>query len=251
MRFIKGRIFAVLVSIVPGACWADGSTTDIATDAAPYGAPVQDERVYLHGLLEELEYGAGDDSLSRWDAEGWLGTDENRLWIRSEGEVDPHGRVADGQQEVLYDRPVSSFFDLQAGLRYDLDSAAGRAWAAFGIEGLAPQFVHLAATGYVGDEGHLAGKLRASYETLLTQRWVLEPEAEVNVYSHDDPSRRIGAGLADLDAGLRLRYEIRRKLAPYVGIGYQRSFGHTAQYARVVGDAVGNCRILVGIRGWF
>jgi copper resistance protein B len=221
-------------------------------DAAPLGPPVQDQRVYAHALLEQFEYRAGgSDSVSRWDGEAWLGTDTNRLWIRSEGEVNRHGEVADGQQELLYDRPITSFFDLQTGLRLDLDSAAGRAWAAIGVEGLAPEFLHVSAAAYAGDGGRFAAKLQLSCDELVTQRWILQPELELNAYSADDPSRRIGSGVSDLDAGLRLRYEIHRKLAPYLGLGFRRAFARTAQYARADGDPAGTFSVLLGIRTWF
>ena len=246
-----GALWVLLAGLPPVLGWADDPVGMASGEAAPFGAPVGDERIYMHALLDQFEYRAGDGaSLSRWDGEAWVGTDSSRLLIRSEGEVAPHGQVTDGQHEALYDRPITSFFDLQAGVRADLDSAAGRTWAALGIAGLAPQFVQVAATAYASDGGHFAVKLHASYDELLTQRWILQPELEVNAYSHNDPARRIGSGVADLDAGLRLRYEIRRKFAPYFGVGYERTFAGTARYVRAAGQPVGALRILLGVRAW-
>ena len=184
--------------------------------------PVDDQRVYVHALLQQFEYrAAGSDSTFRWEGEAWTGTDANRLWVKSEGEVNRHGNVAGGKHELLYDRAVSIFFDLQGGLRYGLDSVSGRAWAALGIE------------------------------ALVTQRLILQPQFEVNLYSKDDPRRRLGSGLSDAVAGLRLRYEISRKVAPYLGVSYQRASSGMAQYERANGSRTENASVLMGLRCWF
>ncbi|HMA52694.1 MAG TPA: copper resistance protein B, partial [Magnetospirillaceae bacterium] len=161
----------------------------------------------------------------------------------SEGFADGKGHITDGDQELLYDRAISTYFDLQAGLRSDLDSLATRNWAAFGVQGLAPLFFELQATGYVSDAGHLAARLQASYDLLLTQRLILQPEIEVNLYSKADPRRQIGAGLSDIDAGLRLRYEVTRKFAPYLGVTYAGRFAGP--------ETQDDVRFVVGIRSWF
>ncbi len=242
----------VLLRLCP-AGQASAQAAPDASVAAPFGSPVGDERIYVHGGFDQLEgrFGGGIDNGFRWEGEAWAGTDENRLWLKSEGEVDGLGRVSDGQQELFYDRPISTYFDLQGGARYDLDSAPGRAWAAFGIEGLAPYFIKVSATGYLGGGGRLAAKLMASYDQLLTNRLVLEPEAELNLYSRDDPRRDIGYGVSDLDAGLRLRYEITRKFAPYIGLTWEQKFGRTADLVRAAGQRSSDVRLTGGVRTWF
>jgi copper resistance protein B len=207
--------------------------------------------VYSHALAEQLEYRRdGNASTARWEAEAWMGTDSTRLWLKTEG-VAEQGIVKDGQLELFYDRPVRSFFDVQAGMRYDLDSQPGRAWAALGIEGLAPYFLHVSATAYASDGGHFAAKGQGSYDLLLTQRLIIQPQLEIDFYSSDDPKRRTGPGLADLGAGLRLRYEIHRKFAPYLGVHYERLFGKTARYMRTDGEPIRAFNILIGIRAWY
>ena len=218
--------------------------------AAPFGAPVDDEHVFYHLLFDQLEGRFGRDSSFRWEGEGWAGTDMNRVVLKTEGTVSK-GVMEEGDQELLYARPISTYFNLQGGIRYDLDSAPGRGWAAFGIEGLAPLFFHVSATGYVSDRGHVAAKLEGSYDLLLTQTLILQPQLEMNFYSKDDPSRGIGAGLSDLDTGLRLRYEITRKLAPYIGLTYENKFGDTARFARLMGEPSSDMRFSAGIRIWF
>jgi copper resistance protein B len=210
--------------------------------AAPFGAPLDDQRVYLHAQLDQFEMRVGDAGSSfRWDGEAWAGGDTNRLVIRSEGFV-TDGASQEGEHELLYDRPFSSYFDLQAGVRYDLDALPGRGWAAFGVEGLAPYFIKVAATAYASDAGHLAAKVTASWEASLTQRLIIEPQIELNAYSRPDAARDVAAGVSDIDAGIRLRYEVRRKFAPYAGIAYERRLGPVPRLNAV--------RAAAGLRVW-
>jgi copper resistance protein B len=239
--------FATILSAPPASAQM---AMDGPSAAAPFGAPINDSPIFYHLLFDQLEGRFGQGSSFRWEGEGWVGTDMDRVVLRTEGTV-TNGMLEDGDQELLYSRPVSTYFNVQGGLRYDLDSAPGRGWAAFGIEGLAPLFFHVSATGYVSDQGHLAGKLEGNYDLLLTQTLILQPQIEMNFYSKDDPMRMIGAGLADLDAGLRLRYEINRKFAPYIGVTYENKFGDSARLARLSGESVSPVRFTLGMRIWF
>jgi copper resistance protein B len=206
------------------------------------------DEIYAHALLDQFEGRLGGQL--RWDGQGWIGGDYDKLWIKSEG-LEQGGRVEDGRHELLYDRAASAFFDLQAGLRADLDGGAAREWAAFGVQGLAPYFLDIEATAYVGDAGRTAARLSVSYDLLLTQRLILQPEAELDLYGQSDPSRHLGAGLSDLDAGVRLRYEISRKIAPYLGVSYRGAFGGTADYARREGESPSDIRFVIGLRAWY
>jgi copper resistance protein B len=247
-RLLPVVVLTALVSATNMPAHAQMTMGD-ASAAAPYGAPVDDEHVFYHALLDEFEGRFGRDSSFRWEGEAWAGTDSNRVYLRSEGEAS-RGNVEDGQQELLYARPISTYFNLQGGIRYDLDSRSGRGWAAFGIEGLAPQFFHVSATGYIGDQGRLAAKLEASYDLLLTQVLILQPQAEMNFYSKADPARELGSGLSDIDLGLRLRYEFSRKFAPYIGLTYENKFGNTANFARAAGERPSDFRLVAGVRMW-
>ena len=213
--------------------------------------PVMDQGIFAHAIFNQLEgRWNGSNPEFRWDGQGWIGTDYDKLWIKSEGTFSK-GALDDGQQQFLYSRAVTTYFDLQGGLRSDLDSRPTRNWAAFGFQGLAPYFFDLEVTGFVSGEGHLAGKLEASYDLLLTQRLILQPQIELNVYSKADPTSLIGNGFSDIDTGLRLRYEIDRKFAPYVGVVYQGKFGQTANFARQAGESTSDVRFAFGIRVWF
>jgi len=159
--------------------------------------------------------------------------------------------LGDSQQQFLYSRAVTTYFDLQGGLRSDLDSRPTRNWAAFGIQGLAPYFFDLELTGFVSGQGHLAAKLQGSYDLLITQRLILQPQIELNIYSKADPARLTGPGFSDIDTGLRLRYEFSRQFAPYIGVVYQGKFGQTANFARQAGGNTGDVRFAFGVRVWF
>ena len=165
--------------------------------------------------------------------------------------VQSNGTVGDGQQQFLYSRAITTYFDLQGGLRSDIDSRRTRNWAALGIQGLAPYFFDLELTGYASDERHLAAKLEASYDLLLTQRLILQPQIELDLYSKADPARLVGAGFSDVDTGLRLRYEFSRNFAPYIGVVYEGQFGQTASYAKRAGESTGDFRFALGVRIWF
>jgi copper resistance protein B len=207
-------------------------------------APVMDNGIYAHALLGQFEGRiGGGQSAFRWEGQAWIGTDYDKLWLKSEGFATGKGRVEDGRHELLYDRAVSTYLDVQGGVRTDWDSGTGRTWAAFGVQGLAPLFFDYEATGYLSDNGHAALRLAVSYDLLITQRLILQPEIEMNFYSK--------VGLSDIDAGLRLRYEVSRKFAPYIGVAYAGKFGQTAGFARSEGEAATAVQFVFGIRSWF
>ncbi len=216
-------------------------------------APNMGHQLFAHVLLDQFEARTnGPDNEFRWDGEGWIGTDMNKLWIKSEGFVN-NGIVSDGDQEFLYDRPIPHmrYFDAQVGVRADLDSGPSRTWAAIGIEGLAPYFFEIAPTLYIGKDGEVAGRIEAFYELRFTQRLIAEPQAELNFYSKANPARGNGSGLSEVDSGLRLRYEINRKFAPYIGFAYNGRYGEAAAFARRDGEAANQPRLALGIRIWY
>ena len=194
----------------------------------------------------DADHGSGQ----AWEAQGWVGSDLNRLWLRSEGErVDSHTESAD--LEALYGRSVSPWWDVVAGIRHDFKPGDSQTWAAFGVQGLAPYKFEFQATAYVGQSGRTALNLEAEYELLLTNRLILQPLVEVDVYGKDDPQRGIGSGLSSVEAGLRLRYEFTRRFAPYIGVVHERSFGDTADFRTGEGEGTRDTRWVAGVRAWF
>jgi copper resistance protein B len=197
--------------------------------------------------LDQFERAHGDDAYSTsWEAEAWLGHDFDKLWLRTEGERE--SGLTDARIEAFWDHAFASFWDWQLGVRHDFGSGPQRTWAAFGVQGLAPYWFEIEATAYVGERGRTAMRLRAEYELLLTQRLILQPELEANLYSKSDPARGVSDGLSDFDFGLRLRYEIRREFAPYVGVVWTRRFGDEAALS---GRAGNDTQLVAGLRVWF
>lgn len=244
--FIAAALAAALLAAAaqaqtPGA--APGSK-------APFGPPIGEGASFSHLIVNEAEgrFGQGPGAF-HWNLEGWTGSDYDRLWLKSEGTAS-EGEVESGRHEILYARPVSSFWNIQAGLRADLDSRRSRVWAALGVEGLAPYFIRTTATAYLSGEGRLGFHFEAADDLRLTQRLILEPRIEADLYTRDDAARRVGSGLSEIDAGFRLRYEITRKFAPYVGVAFERRFGRTADFARAAGERPDSNRFVVGLRSW-
>ena len=201
--------------------------------------------------LDQFERAHGDDAYSTsWEAEGWIGRDFDKLWLRTEGEHE--NGATDARIEAFWDHAFASFWDWQLGARHDFGSGPGapadRDWAAFGVQGLAPYWFEIEATAYVGGQGRTALRLRAEYELLLTQRLILQPEVEANLYSKSDPARGVTDGLSDFDFGLRLRYEIRREFAPYVGVVWVRRFGDDNSLTARAGS---DTQVVAGLRVWF
>ncbi|TCV92740.1 copper resistance protein B [Luteibacter rhizovicinus] len=202
-------------------------------------------------MIDQLESWAGrDDHGQRWEAQGWYGGDTNRLWVRTEGER-ARGSLEDADIEALWSHAIATFWNTQLGARHDFGEGPGRTWAAFGVQGLAPYWFELEATAYAGQGGRTAARVRAEYEVLFTQRLILQPEFEVNAYGKDDPARGIGSGISDLQLGLRLRYEIRRTFAPYVGVKFVHTMGNTADLIRSEGRRVTDLQWVAGVRVWF
>jgi copper resistance protein B len=201
-------------------------------------------------LVDQLEWRDGDGTDGpAWDAQAWYGTDYNKLWFKTEGlRVD--GVTEDARAELLWDRIFSRWWSAQAGVRHDFGTGPSRDWLALGVAGRAPYFFEIEATAYAGDAGRTAARLRAQYELLFTQRLILQPEFEVNAYGKDDPERQIGAGFSDLQLGLRLRYEIRREFAPYVGVAWLRRLGKTADLVSAAGQDPSVLQVVAGVRFW-
>ena len=202
-------------------------------------------------LVDRLERAyTRDGNWSAYDVQAWFGRDFNRLVIKAEGDVS-QGRLQDARTELLWGHAVAAFWDTQLGVRHDNGSGPDRNWLAFGVQGLAPYWFDVEATGYLGNAGRSALRLATSYDLLITQRVVLQPRVEANLYGKDDPARQIGSGLSDATAGLRLRYEFTRQFAPYVGVEWSGKFGRSADYARIAGEKTRQTAIVAGLHFWF
>lgn len=198
----------------------------------------------------EVQSADGEDT-GVWDADAWYGGDINKIWLKTEGEYSfDANEFEDAEVQLLWSHAISRFFDLQTGVRYDFEPE-GLGHAVLGIQGLAPYWFEVDAAAYLSEAGDLTADFEAEYELRLTQRLILQPRVAAAFSAQDIPERDLGSGLTDLQAGLRLRYEIRREFAPYLGVEYRSAFGGTADRIEAIGDDPDETRFLVGIRAWY
>jgi len=230
--------------------------------AGPYALPhghdmmtMADQHRFASVLFDRFER-AGDTrgesgAETVYDIRAWYGTAYDKLVVKAEGEA-ARGRVGEQRTELLWGRAVGAYWDTQLGLRSDAGSGRpSRQWLAFGIQGLAPYWFELEATGYVGDGGRTALRLNAEYELLITQRLILQPRVEAHFHGRDDPELHVGSGLSSGNVGVRLRYEIDRQFAPYIGVERAGAMGRTADLSRAAGGRPAQTRWVAGVRVWF
>ena len=229
----------------------DPDYSDGLSHGAMRGMDMADDAKRLYVLFDNLELRDADAGTAQAiSAQAWYGADRNKLWLKLDGERSG-GRLGATRAEALWNHAIATYWGAQVGVRHDMADGPTRDWIAVGVQGLAPYWFELETTAYVGQAGRSALRIEAEYELLLTQRLILQPDAEVNFYGKNDPARGIGSGLSDLDLGLRLRYEITRKFAPYIGVVWSRKFGNTANFARAAGEKAQDTQLVAGIRIWF
>lgn len=200
--------------------------------------------------LFEVRPNSGPDAYA-WEGEFRFGGDFHRFVLKSEGEGEFGHELEEAEVQALYSRAMGPYFDLQAGVRQDFQPRPRRTYATVGFEGLAPYWFEVEGALFLSNKGDLSARLEGAYDLRLTQRLILEPRAEVNLAAQDVPAIGIGSGLSDAEVGLRLRYEIKREFAPYIGVNYERKFGDTADFARAAGEDVEDVRLVAGLRAWF
>ena len=207
---------------------------------------------YSQLMIDRLEYRAldGRDGY-HWEGEGWIGGDINRLAIKSEGEGDSGGGLESAEVQALYSRAIDPWWNIVGGVRQDFRPQPERTYATIGIEGLAPYWFEVEGQIFLSHKGDAHLRLEGSYDQRITQRLILQPAVEVNLAAQDVPEIGVGSGLSDIELGLRLRYEIAREFAPYVGVNWERKFGDTARYARADGERASATSLVMGIRFWF
>ena len=220
-------------------------------------SPTADDETITFLQFDNLEYQAGKtpDTL-RWDVLGWRGGDTNRVWFKSEGrQIISRGQGSEYEVQALYGRLISPFFDLQAGLRFDRrverDNKSSRVYAVLGLQGLAPYRFDIEPTLFLSQKGKLSARFTGTYDVLFSQRLILQPRLEFNVAAQKDEEIGTGAGFNDAEVGLRLRYEVRREFAPYIGATWRQSFGATRTLTRRDGGDPNQFSVLVGVHAWF
>ena len=206
--------------------------------------------LHAYVLFDELEWRGGQNiSGGHWDVDGWIGGDRDRLWLRAEG-VGESGRLDETHAHLLWGRPIARWWDVVAGVRQDLQPGAAQTWAAFGFQGFAPYRIDVELTGYLGGNGRSQLRADAAHDLRLTRRLVAQTRLEATFAGKADPERELGAGLTTTEFGIRVRYEIRRDIAPYVGVTWHRAYGDTADHHRVHNEPVATGRVVIGLRVW-
>ncbi len=229
-------VLIILAMIIPTVALAGG---------------MNDDPLLTKVMVNQLEIRSADGSTPLvFAGEAWIGKDLNKFWLKVDSEFTA-GQVRDKEVQGLYSRAIAPFWDMQIGWRRDIRPVPHRDWLTLGVKGLAPYFFDIDAAVFIGESGQSAARLQVEYDILFSQRLILTPEVEFNLYAKDDPETSIGSGLANIETGLRLRYEIRRQFAPYIGLNWNRLLGQTSDYAREEGDDVDNVRFVAGVRGWF
>lgn len=232
--------------------YSDGNTLT----EGPYAQPgprqlkLADEHSFWAVLGDRFEY-QEDSETTVYDLQAWYGTTYDRLVIKAEGDI-AEDSLEESSTDLLWGHALNAYFDTQLGVRLDqYDEGKDRQWLALGLQGLAPYWFELDVTAYVGDSGRTALSAEAEYELLLTQRLILQPRAELNLYGKNDPENGLGSGLSDLALGVRLRYEFNRQFAPYIGVEWTSTYGDTADYRRAAGENRSDTQIVAGLRFWF
>lgn len=216
--------------------------------SSSYAAGSKDDPIVTMIRVDQLEI--TDNNNSAWNLQGWSGKDLHKLWFKTEGERGD-GNINEAEVQFLYSRAIAPYWDLQVGWRHDIKPKPARNWLAFGVQGLAPYFFETDIAAFIGERGNVGLRIKFEYEVMLTQKWVLSPEFEANVFSKNDRNVAIGSGLSDITTGLRLRYEINREFAPYIGIEWTKKFSDTASFAKLEGEKISQSYWLLGIKAWF
>jgi copper resistance protein B len=239
---------APLPSFIPPVTDADRQA---AFPADLHGHAVHDRAINSFVLFDQLEWQSGGDSDAlSWDTKGWVGQDRDRFWFRTEGDR-AAGRTEQAQVHLLYGRAIARWWDVTAGVRLDAVPDTPRTALAIGLQGLAPYWFEVEASAYVEPSGRTHLRFETEYDLLVTNRLVLQPLVEFEIYGRADRDRLIGTGLSTGEVGLRLRYELRREFAPYVGVVWARRFFGSADLAREAGEEVAGARLAIGLRAWF
>lgn len=187
-----------------------------------------------------------------------IGTDENKLFIKLKADKQ-ESRATEYAVQALYSRNISDFWDAQAGLRYRQESL----WqpntgqdiehvdAVFGFHGLAPYFFETNTHLYLGEDDFIGLELETERDLLLTQKLILQPYVEVDLILKDKAANAKKTGISHAAFGLETRYEINKKIMPYLDIAYEYSKGNEKTSWQDASDSEQGGRYGIGLRMMF
>ena len=214
--------------------------------------PMHEPGPYWKVLADRLETGFSDDADTyAWDVQGWYGGDRNRLWVKTEGEGEQGASPENAQVQLLYGRMFAPFWDWQIGVRYDLEPNPDRSHVVLGLQGVIPYEFEFDGALFISDEGNVTVRAEVEYDLKITQRLILQPRLEVNGAFSADAEIGQGSGINSTELGIRLRYELRREFAPYIGIAWEQMYGDTLDIAKIAGEPGSLTSFVIGFRGWF
>lgn len=251
IKRISTSIFTALITVTIAAGSAQAQKApEFSNDL------MMDDKTYFYLNAEKLEYSSVSGSNPiMWEVQSYVGKDLNKFWFKSHGEALTTEREAEMEFHGLYSRAITAYFDVQAGIRYDLayegDGNKSRSFAVLGLQGMAPYFFHVDGGIFISDAGDISASLEAEYDFPITQRLWGQPLIEASAAVQEVPEWGVGSGFNDVELGFRLRYEIKREFAPYVGISWERKLGETADFARDAGKGVSTFGLVGGLRMWF
>ncbi|WP_404362739.1 copper resistance protein B [Marinobacter sp.] len=245
---LPGRIMDPTIVLPPG------DRTAYSGAPADWENFIPDSEVYTFTIFDRLEYGtSGEGESYLWDIQGWIGGDYNKFWWKTEGEGPTSGDPEKAEFQALYNRTIAPFWGVQVGLRHDTRPGPGpdRTYAVFGLQGLAPYWFETDTSLYVSEETDLSFRGEVEYDFLLTQRLILQPRLGFNLSASDTPELGLASGLNNTEAGLRLRYEIVRQFAPYIGVRWNQLYGDTRDLAEDADEPTSETSLVAGFRIWF
>jgi copper resistance protein B len=229
------------------AIWGEDAMR--ASRAAVYKEHGDMDLFWLQGDRAEYRIRQGKDGYL-WDMQGYYGGDIDKFWFKSEGEGSFGKAIEQAEFQALWSRAIGPFFDLQAGVRKDLHGP-DRTHLVLGVQGVAPYFLEIDVASFLSNTGDLTARIEGEYDHRLTQRLIIQPRAEINLSAQNIPELEIGAGIDNIEAGLRLRYEISPEFAPYLGIEQEWKLGNSRDFALADGEDPSVTNYVVGLRFWF
>lgn len=241
------RIFGVTILVASGVhAYEPAGTPD------DWPMPMMGNHPYGMLMSDRLESGFADDAEKYlWDVQGWYGGDGDRWWLKTEGEGEWGRSPEHAELQLLFSRMLAPFWDWQIGVRHDFRPRPDRSHLVLGVQGMAPYAFEIDSALFLSDEGDVTGRFEAEYDLRITQRLILQPRFELNAALSGDREIGLASGVNGTDIGLRLRYEFRRELAPYIGIAWERLHGGTADLARSEGESTSSTSFVIGVHAWF
>lgn len=210
-----------------------------------------DHQQIFHAFTVEADVGEARDGSSKgFDLSGWVGGDYNRLWLKSEKKN--YGNYEQKfEAQAFYSRNFAQFWDAQIGVSHDFSTdftSNNLNYFTIGLEGLAPQMFETEAQLFLSEKGNYSARLKQEVDIFLTQRLIMQPYFETELFAQDVPELEVKSGMSDLELGVATRYEITRKFAPYFALRYHTKTFGTADLAKQLGQRVDNFIVAAGIR---